>query len=212
MNKVNKELLEFLPTVLAPFGSVSGFFELGSPSLKYPGMIKAQELAIEIPFRFLDIIIQGYGGIPAIVVSAVVIDEFPVDRRYRQRVVTAEEMIKFPVKVIVDYGLRAGSPPSEFAVYSWIDGWMKKIKFLKVPTGSNFFRIFIPGVVGRLFTVAKLVMRVTQMAGFIFCIYSYLKNQDYERNFSATSQMLSNKNKRKKERVRIYRRVGGVRP
>lgn len=199
---------------LVEITTLRGFLKQAAPSLKYPGLVVGAENMIDIPFKTLDVWTNGLGALPAVVAASMLVDEFEVDPVLKQRVMTVESAAKMPMKVMLDYGLRnfTEGPPTQWKLYQWWEGIRKKLEFFAQRSRSSFFKIFIPGLVGRVFAVANLVITLLTMFGVIHCMWNY--SQAMKKGSAATifSAQLSNRNKRLKQKSKIYRRVGGVRP
>lgn len=163
-----------------------------------------------------DLITGFLSVLPAVIVANIAIDQLEIDPKLRQRVMPLDEVALFPVKVILDQGIRAfvqGGYPTELRV---ADAGQKVEKlFTLAETGrlKTLQKILFGSVWGRIVKIAFLLVKFGTVFAYVILLLNYLKILE-NRNTAGSlfSAQLSNRNPRKNERIKIRRRVGGVLP
>lgn len=154
--------------------------------------------------------------IPTLVAANVVLSQFTIDKKLRQGVMTLDQVALFPIRIIIEDGIRlAGSNkyPREFMLAELGKKFETMFVFAKTGSLKKLGHLLFGTIWGRLIKIGFLFLRWGQMFGYLVLLYNYVKRlEDKDELRFALNAQLSQRASRKRERVSIYRRVGGARP
>jgi hypothetical protein len=208
-----------LPRLVAIFQSFSDdvweAFPLGwiKPTLS-PYRVWILDRSVELINSSLDWFEELLGVLPALAAANIVMDQFVLDKKLKQRVMTLDQAALLPVRVIIDFGIRKVNEtlPREFNIANTATKLERIWDFVR-GKAKNFIKILLGSNWGRVVRLAFLAIKWGQTFGYVILLYRYAQSL---RNVDSSdlwfNAKLWNGNKRKKERVRIRRRIGGVAP
>jgi len=211
-NAVFARLIPVFQLIVDTVFSLRGF----TISLKYPPLPLSFEIIFDGGFEIFDILTRGLSSVPFIVAGSIVLDRFKAPGILRQRVMTLDQAAILPIRVILNEGIRDGSPvslPPEWQLSQLISRWTKLVDFIKVPTFLRGAKALLGSAWGKVVTLVIIALNVIKLLSLFLLLWSYVVMIQKESNWpSLFSGTLSQANKRKKVRVRIRRRIGGVPP
>lgn len=212
-------------TALGEFESIGpDFVRIGKDLLNYflsfaflsdPIPLKVQKL-VEFMDRFLDVLGGLAVRIPALIVSKVIISELKVPTTLAHRVMRLDDVSRFPIEVMMEHGIRqvvGGSMPNTLSIAERMNSLQKKITAIIARSIPKLFRALLGGMFSRILKLIFLVLQIVQAWALVLAIWSYAKAMEEEgENATIFAKKLSQSAARKKVKVRISRRMGGVKP
>lgn len=148
--------------------------------------------------------------------ASLILDEFVVDKKLRQRVMTLDQVALFPIRVIIDLGLRKAQEqlPRDFQI---ADKALKlETLFILIKTGSlkALTKLLLGTVWKRVLIIIFLVVKWSAAVGYLILLYRYVQILDNPVQSSLWfSAKLSDDNPRQNQHPRkVRRRLGGVNP
>jgi len=184
-------------------------------SLKYPPLPKLFETVFDGFFDLLDHVGNGLSRIPPIVTAEIIMDAFEVPGKLRQRVMTLDQALLLPAKIIILQGIRSPITqlPDKWLFARLIMNLRKIGDFIQVPSFLRGFKALAGSIWTRLLSLGLIAVNVIRLFGLVWTLWNYVQLvQDESKWDSWLSGVLSQKNPRVKIRARINRRVGGVPP
>ncbi len=154
--------------------------------------------------------------VPAVVIANVALSQLSIDPKLRQRVMTLDQVALFPARIIIDLGLRRAFDrplPREFLIAERMTKLDKLFALIKVPSFAKLKSVLFGSVWMRVLKLIALAVKWGQVVGYLGLLYRYVEHLENKSDWGALfSAQLTDKHPRKKETVRIRRRVGGVPP
>lgn len=184
-------------------------------SIRYPPLLKAFEYSMDMVSDTLDLITNILTITPFIAATTLLADRLKVPGELRAHVMTLDQAALLPVRVIVQEGIEtAANPlPNEWTSFKTLERWIKVGDFVRNPTIKRGWKVLFGSMWGRIMRLVLLVFTFGKMIGLLVCLWNYGKKiQDPTYWPVFFSGALTQKNPRQKQRVKIYRRVGGVKP
>lgn len=164
----------------------------------------------------LDHFEETLGVLPALIISHVLLSEMSIDPILKQRVMTLDQVALFPARMIIDLGLRnvmSGSLPREFEVQQAGAKLEKFFAFFKTGSLKHLKGLIFGSLWARIVRIGFLCVKWAQTAAYVALLYRYVSMLENRSEWSLLfNAVLSDKAPRKKMRVSIRRRVGGVKP
>lgn len=182
-------------------------------SLRYPPLPRLFEYSLDCAFGLLDLFEVTFPRILTLVAASIIIDN--IDLKAPNGVMELKKVAMFPVKVIVDYGIREvqGGLPKDWQVFKYIERWTKLASFIKAPGIFKGLKLIFQSFWGRIVRLILTIIKCAELFGLLACLWRYSSLLgDTAKEQMLFSAKLSQKHPRRRERARIYRRVGGVHP
>lgn len=180
-----------------------------------PYFIWVLDRGVKLINDLLDWMSEFLTVMPALIAANIVIDLFRPDPKLRQRVMTLDEVVKVPVRVLVELGIRKyqEAPPRDFVLADRVTRFEKLLGGIRTGRLSRMLKALLGSVFGRVFKLGLIALRWGQMFGYVLLLYRYLSMlEDPKSTDLFFRSKLFNQHKRKRVRERIRRRIGGVKP
>lgn len=163
----------------------------------------------------LDIVADTFANIPGLIAGNILLDSITLDPWYRQRVMTLEQAVMLVYRVGIDEGLQnfRAAVPRPWAWANAIDRWTKLYTLLETPSFSNLWKFIKKGPWRIIVTIVLYLIMFIKQIGVLMMLWNFSKAvEDTASRNLYFSRALSQDRPRKKVRVRIRRRIGGVPP
>lgn len=159
---------------------------------------------------------EALGVLPALVVANVIISALKIDPKLRQRVMTLDQVALFPARVIIDVGIReivAAGAPRAFEVQQKGKKLEDLFVFLRTGKLSKLKSLLFGSLWSRIVRLVFLAMKMAKTFAYVVLLWRYTDMLEDRAQWSLLfNARLSDQNPREKQRARIRRRVGGVKP
>lgn len=182
-------------------------------SMRYPPLPKLFEFLMDLAFGMMDAVQNAVPRTIALVGATIVVDQ--ISTSAPNGVMELKKVALFPVKVIVEYGIRevASGLPNEWLIVQKIERARKFFSFVKFPSWLKGWKLIAGNAWSRIITLILTLMKCAELFGLVALLWRYGRILNDSRNAEMLfSAKLFQNHPRQRQRVKILRRVGGVRP
>ena len=163
---------------------------------------------------FLDWWEELLGVLPALILANVALSEFELDPKLKQRVMTLDQVALFPVRILLDLGIREivqGGAPRAFQIQQRGKKLEDLWAFYKSGSLGKLRSFLFGSLWSRIVKVFFLLMKWGKTFAYVVLLYRYLELLEDRANWSLLfNTTLNDQNKRKNERTMLRRRLGGA--